>query len=187
MVRETERTISVQLAFIRPTKLLHCLEVLQWLKSVGNIDPSKPHTGKLLRGAALCGHLERGSKVVSRLVGFFGSDSSSMTTCAAAAENCHLDVLKWLRSNGCLWDQDTCESAAWNGHLEVLEWARSNGCLWDSWTCGYAAEGGHLEVLEWARAPGMRKLAGVQQRVAIWRFLSGLEALVAHGIFRRAK
>ena len=47
-----------------------------------------------------------------------------------------------------------CEGAARSGHLEVLQWLRANGCPWDEWTCKYAAEGGHLEVLQWARANG---------------------------------
>ena len=45
-----------------------------------------------------------------------------------AAENGHLEVLRWLRENGCPWDFTTCSSAAKNGHLEVLQWACENGC-----------------------------------------------------------
>jgi hypothetical protein len=44
-------------------------------------------------------------------------------TCAYAAENGHLDMLKWARENGCPWDY-----AAENGHLNVLKWAHENGC-----------------------------------------------------------
>jgi hypothetical protein len=40
------------------------------------------------------------------------------------------------------------------GHLEVLQWVRANGCPWDGWTCSWAAKGGHLEVLQWVRANG---------------------------------
>ncbi|CAN0085924.1 unnamed protein product, partial [Ectocarpus sp. 12 AP-2014] len=43
----------------------------------------------------------------------------------------------------------TCNLAANNEHLEVLQWARSNGCPWNSLTCTKAVEGGHLEVLRW--------------------------------------
>ena len=46
-----------------------------------------------------------------------------------AAENGHLEVLKWARAKGCPWDDNTCAWAALNGHFEVLEWAEANGCL----------------------------------------------------------
>jgi len=72
------------------------------------------------------------------------------STCAYAAKNGHLEVLKWARENGCEWDSSTCAWAAEHGHLEVLKWARENGCPWDSLTCARAAEHGHLEVLKWA-------------------------------------
>jgi hypothetical protein len=41
------------------------------------------------------------------------------------------------------------------GHLEVLQWLRANGCPWDETTCAYAARrGGHSELLSWAQANG---------------------------------
>jgi len=49
-------------------------------------------------------------------------------TCIIAADNGHLDVLKWARANGCPWDSFYCSSAERNGHLDVLTWARENGC-----------------------------------------------------------
>ena len=72
-------------------------------------------------------------------------------TCAYAAMNGHLNVLKWAKKNKCPWDEDTCALAAWNGHLEVLKWARENGCPWNWLTCASAAQNDHLEVLKWAR------------------------------------
>ena len=47
-----------------------------------------------------------------------GEDSN---TCSYAAENGHLEILKWSRhslvtfGNGCHWDSITCSSAALNG------------------------------------------------------------------------
>tara|TARA_B110000503_G_C7168829_1_gene423282 strand:- start:4505 stop:5293 length:789 start_codon:yes stop_codon:yes gene_type:complete len=64
----------------------------------------------------------------------------------------HLKVLKWARANGCPWHRETCNAAAGRGHLEVLKWLRENGCPWDEVTCSGAAMGGHLEVLQWLRA-----------------------------------
>ena len=45
-----------------------------------------------------------------------------------AAVNGHLEVLQWLRANGCPWNANTCAWAARNGHLELMNWARVNGC-----------------------------------------------------------
>ena len=38
-----------------------------------------------------------------------------------AAENGHLEVLKWARANGCPWNEETCRAAASSGHLEMLK------------------------------------------------------------------
>ena len=61
-------------------------------------------------------------------------------TFSYAAENNHLELLQWARSQGCPWDKWTCANAAMNGHLELLQWARSQGCVWDKWTCAFAAK-----------------------------------------------
>ncbi|MDE2101059.1 MAG: hypothetical protein KGL39_27680 [Patescibacteria group bacterium] len=71
-----------------------------------------------------------------------------------AAANGQLNVIKWLRAQGCPWDERVCVTAARRGHLEVLEWVRANGCPWDELVCAEAARHGHLEVLKWARANG---------------------------------
>ena len=65
-----------------------------------------------------------------------------------------MDVLKWLREEGCPWNDWTCAYAAEGGHLDVLKYARENGCLWDETTCEEAARGGHLDVLQWAHENG---------------------------------
>jgi hypothetical protein len=36
-------------------------------------------------------------------------------------ERGHLEILKFLRANGCPWDVKTCTEAARNGRLEVLK------------------------------------------------------------------
>jgi hypothetical protein len=74
--------------------------------------------------------------------------------CNIVAENGHLETLKWLRENGCPWNEWTCASAAFNGHLETLKWARENGCPWNEWTCANAAKNGQIETLKWARENG---------------------------------
>jgi hypothetical protein len=66
-----------------------------------------------------------------------------------------MEVLRWAREHGCIWDEQTCASAAEDGHLEVLKWARERGCPWDWVTCFHAAHYGHLELLRWAWEHGL--------------------------------
>jgi|SRR5579872_721457 len=94
--------------------------------------------------------------------------------CHKSAAEGSLEVLKWARSNGCVWDWRTCAYAAQNGHLEVLKWTRSNDCEWNSWTCIWAALNGHLEVLKWATSNG----CDLDSRVCFWAAENGhLEVL----------
>ena len=53
-------------------------------------------------------------------------------------------------------DASTCAAAALNGQMEVLRWAHENGCPFDDGgvVAGNAATGGHLEILKWLRAQG---------------------------------
>jgi hypothetical protein len=63
-----------------------------------------------------------------------------------------MEMLKWMRQNGCPWNELACSNAARGGHLEVLQWLKQNGCPWNQDACYYAAlGGGHLEVLQWLR------------------------------------
>ena len=52
-----------------------------------------------------------------------------------AAARRQLEKLKLLRMNDTLWDADTSCAAAMDGHLEVLQWLRANGCPWDAVMC----------------------------------------------------
>ena len=46
----------------------------------------------------------------------------------------HLETLRWLRSNGCPWDEQTCLDAAREGHLRVFEWALREGAPNGIWS-----------------------------------------------------
>jgi hypothetical protein len=39
----------------------------------------------------------------------------------------HLEVLRWLRANGCPWDAGTIALARKYGHDDVVIWAKANG------------------------------------------------------------
>ena len=75
-------------------------------------------------------------------------------TCWGAARYGHLDCLKYAHENGCPWDWRTCCEAAEKGKLECLQYAHEHGCDWDEWTCSFAAKNGHLECLKYAHENG---------------------------------
>ena len=75
-------------------------------------------------------------------------------TCAFAAKGGHLDILQYLRANGCPWDEWTCARAANNGHLDILQYAHENGCPWNELTCFGAARGGYMNIMLYAHANG---------------------------------
>ena len=73
-----------------------------------------------------------------------------MGTCNSAAEEGHLDVLKYAHEKGCPWDELTCACAAEGGHLAVLKYAHENGCLWNKKYCHDLAESkGHVDIVAW--------------------------------------
>jgi hypothetical protein len=86
---------------------------------------------------------------------FWKAYNDGKRLCSLVAGQGYLNVVKWLRANGCDWDADTCEYAAKGGYLDVLKWARDNGCRWCNQTCvAAAAERGQLDVLNWLKANG---------------------------------
>ena len=66
----------------------------------------------------------------------------------------NLELMKWLRAEGCLWDKRTSKEAARKGQLETLRWALENGCPGDNSVCHWAVLRGHVEMLRWAREFG---------------------------------
>jgi len=73
--------------------------------------------------------------------------------CACAAENGHLEVLKYLREEAkAPWDLRIAEWAALNGHLHVLEYlVERKFDQYNVFACKYAAENGHLDCLKYLR------------------------------------
>ena len=56
-----------------------------------------------------------------------------------AARSGNLELVRWLRGEGCPWNYMTCYWAVDYGHVEVLRWARENGCPWRAHTRDSAA------------------------------------------------
>ena len=78
------------------------------------------------------------------------------TVCDVAARAGKLETLRYLRDAGAPWTERTCRHAAENGHLDVLRWARAADppCPWTSMTVYEAIENNQTATLEWAIAHG---------------------------------
>ena len=79
--------------------------------------------------------------------------------CASAAENGHLEVLKYLHEEvKAPWTWGTAAFAALGGHLHILEYlVERKYDQFDEYACRWAAEDGHLDCLKYlhetAKAP----------------------------------
>ena len=71
-------------------------------------------------------------------------------TIDAAAFQGNLEMVKYCGANECTIEVFACANAAENGHLEVLKYLHEEVKLpWDSWTATRAAQNGHLHILEY--------------------------------------
>ena len=105
------------------------------------------------------------------------------TLCGFAASAGQLEVLKWLRENGCPWGE-TSSWAVGHGRPKVLQWAIANGCPWDAKTCkmaNTAVKGRHLEVLKVLHANGCQWDEGTCAGAAMFGHLEELQWLRANG------
>lgn len=74
--------------------------------------------------------------------------------CAIAARHGQMEVLCWLRAQGCPVNEACVEAAAYGGHLAILQALRKAGCPWHEKTLELAAMGGHTQLLFWAVSEG---------------------------------
>jgi hypothetical protein len=84
----------------------------------------------------------------------FVKSTTHYNCCKDAAINGNLKALKWLKEQGCPWNENTFGVAVKNGNIDTLVWLKENGCPWNSWTFVSAAEHGDLKVLEWLKENG---------------------------------
>ena len=61
----------------------------------------------------------------------YGNTIWSQQLSRELARNGLLASLKLAKSKSCPWDEYTCSRAAFGGHLEILKWLRNLGCLWN--------------------------------------------------------
>ena len=68
----------------------------------------------------------------------------------AAAFKGNLEMVKYCVANDCPINDRACAEAAENGHLECLKYLREEAkAPWNSWTAAWAALKGHLHILEY--------------------------------------
>ena len=65
-----------------------------------------------------------------------------------------LDYLTCLHEFGCPWDESTCADAAENKHMDCLKYAHTHGCPWDALTTGCTLKSRHTECFTYARDHG---------------------------------
>ena len=72
--------------------------------------------------------------------------------CYTAAKYGHVEVLKWLRSIGCLWNEYCIYVACYNGHLDAVRYMAENGCSLGDKACRFAVLNGSLTILQFLRS-----------------------------------
>ncbi|CAL6395950.1 unnamed protein product [Bathycoccus prasinos] len=137
-------------SFCYRVALTNKLELLKWAREEKKCEWG----GGTISSAAYQGNVE--------MVKYCVANECPINTwaCARAAENGHLEVLKYLHEEAkAPWDYDTATRAAQNGHLHILEYLveRKYNKYYYYLACERAAEKGHLDCLKYlhetAKAP----------------------------------
>ena len=116
-------------------------ELVEWALAEGCPREGDGYYTTMAHYAAEYGHLELvqslcGEEGASWGFARFAMDENVMMH---AARSGNLELVKWLRANGCPWDAHACHVAVRRGHVRVLRWARENGCKWTAATRDRAA------------------------------------------------
>jgi hypothetical protein len=76
------------------------------------------------------------------------------TMCASAAESGNLELLQYVREQGCDLSQGVMEIAAERGDLPMCQYLRAQQCPWNRSACDNAAAAGHVDTLRWLHEQG---------------------------------
>jgi hypothetical protein len=82
---------------------------------------------------------------------YFGADHYVISE---AARGGHLELIKWMKQEGCPWGTSTFREASGFGNIEMMEWIRDNGCPFDESSIIYASSNGKLDAVKWLRSNG---------------------------------
>jgi hypothetical protein len=118
------------------------IETLLYLKQRG-----VEYNALTMGGAACQGHLA--------VCQFLAAEGCPWGVHAAetAAIGGHLSTLRWMREHGCLWvATDVCSAAANYGSVEMLQYLKEQGCVFDADTMRAAVQARRLHVCKFLRA-----------------------------------
>jgi len=118
------------------------------------IDPSITKTTRQIQITYTNTAASKGSLVILQHLREVGCDWDIMTCFRLAAQNGHLNILKYLYNRCHYWVDLTCCWAAEYGHLHILQYLRANGYRWHIRTCEYASKNGHIDVIKYLRKNG---------------------------------
>ena len=82
--------------------------------------------------------------------GFADETTSCLLYCSVAIQGKHLDLLRYLRSVGCPWDEDTFRRALQCEYMPVLEYILTE-YPFDARNLKHAVQSASLELLRWLR------------------------------------
>lgn len=82
------------------------------------------------------------------------SEWLTCSKCETSARTGSLEILKFLRSIGCPWDETTTSGAVKFGHLDCLKYACENGCPITSSAVNEAAGWGYVDIVQYLRECG---------------------------------
>jgi hypothetical protein len=94
--------------------------------------------------AAAGGHLE-----TVRFLHECGAPWDVTAICKRAVENGSVELLQYLKQQGCVFTAGHMSAAAERGLLHVCQYLRAEQCPWSAKACRTAAVGGHLSTLSW--------------------------------------
>jgi hypothetical protein len=119
--------------------------------------------------AAKIGYIEILEYMYSKFGTTYFWNDKTKHLCEIAAENGHLNFLKYAHEHGCDWDKGVCIAAVKNGHLDCLKYAHENNCPWNKHVCEVAAKMGQVDCLKYAHKNNCPLNVGEACRIATQR------------------
>ena len=92
---------------------------------------------------------------------------NGFTLAIAAAQYGRPELARWLcQEQGFSMDRHVMNRAAGHGNLELVQWLRDEGCPWGTLTTHWAVAYGRVEVLRWLRENGCPWTAAIRDEAA---------------------
>ena len=128
------------------------MEVLLWIQRhrLHIVMASQEQSSDENVCSILCRAAENGNLCMVQWLAGKGFRSNDSLVTKSAAKGGNIEVLKFLISLDCPMAEDVCIIAAENGHLELLKWAKLNSNLWqDAMMFPAAAKSSREDLHQW--------------------------------------